>query len=247
MPITGDEFRFQIGPFKRVMDPAISLVAEMDGVPVAFCVTLPDFNPLLKKMNGSMGPRALITFLTGKSRVRDAVIIIIGVQRQLQGQGIMRVLQAELVRALRQRHYRTLTITWIADVNDKSRATATRPRRRAVASPDALRRPNWRAAMRQKHIPRGWKGREVAPSAHNTQPWRFAPLADGRVAVRWDPARALPVSDPTSRDLFLGLGAAVESARLRAAAAGRLADRSCPPAAGEETARLACLAPGRWR
>ena len=31
VPITGDEFRFQIGPFKRVMDPAISLVAEMDG------------------------------------------------------------------------------------------------------------------------------------------------------------------------------------------------------------------------
>lgn len=42
VPITQDEFRFQIGPFKRVMDPAISLVAELDGVPVAFCVTLPD-------------------------------------------------------------------------------------------------------------------------------------------------------------------------------------------------------------
>ena len=67
VPITGDEFRFQIGPFKRVMDPAISLVAEMDGVPVAFCVTLPDFNPLLKKMNGSMGPRAIATFLARQS------------------------------------------------------------------------------------------------------------------------------------------------------------------------------------
>src|SRR5688500_18310270 len=45
-------------------------------------------------------------------------------------------------------------------------------------------------------------------------------LPDGRVAVGWAPERALPVGDPTSRDLFLSLGAAVESARLRALAEG---------------------------
>jgi hypothetical protein len=219
VPITGEEFRFQIGPFKRVMDPAISLVAEMDGVPVAFCVTLPDFNPLLKKMNGQMGPREIATFLTGKARVRDAVIVIIGVQRQLQGQGIMRVLQAELVRALRRRHYRTLTITWIADVNDKSRATARalggRPWHRLTLYEGPIT-----SSGASQTYPAWLEGARTAPSAHNTQPWRFAPLADGRIAVQWDPARALPISDPTSRDLYLGLGAAVESARLRAAAAG---------------------------
>ena len=219
VPITADEFRFQIGPFKRVMDPAISLVAERDGVPVAFVVTLPDFNPLLKKMNGSMGPRALAAFLTGKARVRDAVIIIIGVQRQLQGQGIMRVVQAELIRALRRRRYRTLTITWIADENAKSRATAlalgAEPWHRLTLYEGPIARADGTEAVR------AWlEGARGAPSAHNTQPWRFAPLPDGRIAVRWDPARALPVSDPTSRDLFLGLGAAVESARLRSAAAG---------------------------
>jgi len=123
VPITHDEFVFQVGPFKRVTDPAISLVAELDGVPCGFAITLPDFNPLLKRMNGSMGPRAVATFLLGRRRVRDASLIIIGVQRQLQNQGVMRVLQAELLRALRRRGYRSLTITWIADVNDKSLAT----------------------------------------------------------------------------------------------------------------------------
>jgi len=57
----------------------------------------------------------------------------------------------------------------------------------------------------------------LAPSAHNTQPWRFVALPDGRTHVRWDPGRTLPVSDPTARDLYLALGAAVESARLRSA------------------------------
>jgi hypothetical protein len=43
---------------------------------------------------------------------------------------------------------------------------------------------------------------------------------DGAIVVRWDAARTLPAGDPTNRDLYLALGAAVESARLRAAVAG---------------------------
>lgn len=131
VPIGREEFAFQIGPLKRVMDPAISLVAEIDGVPCGFVVTLPDFNPILKRMGGSLGPRALLTFLLGRPRVRGAVVIIMGVQRQLQGRGIMRLLHAELLRAASRRGYRRLTITWVADVNAGSlaalRALGARP------------------------------------------------------------------------------------------------------------------------
>lgn len=63
-------------------------------------------------------------------------------------------------------------------------------------------------------------GARGAPSAHNTQPWRFTPLPDGTIAVTWDASRALPISDPTRRDLYLGLGAAIEAACLQAGAAG---------------------------
>lgn len=58
-----------------------------------------------------------------------------------------------------------------------------------------------------------------APSAHNTQPWV---LAYGRDEVRIgaDPARSLPDSDPTGRDLELGLGAFVETCLIAAAGAG---------------------------
>ncbi|MFI6603409.1 hypothetical protein ACIBHX_44845 [Nonomuraea sp. NPDC050536] len=49
-----------------------------------------------------------------------------------------------------------------------------------------------------------------APSAHNTQPWVLN-YGQDEVEVSWDPARALPISDPTGRDLRLGLGAFVET------------------------------------
>ncbi|MGW6500440.1 hypothetical protein [Nonomuraea angiospora] len=58
-----------------------------------------------------------------------------------------------------------------------------------------------------------------APSAHNTQPWTLTYTDDG-AEVGWDPARALPISDPTGRDLRLSLGAFVECCLIVCAGAG---------------------------
>jgi hypothetical protein len=58
-----------------------------------------------------------------------------------------------------------------------------------------------------------------APSAHNTQPWTLAYGPDA-VHVGVDPARSLPDSDPTGRDLELGLGAFVETCLIVAADTG---------------------------
>jgi len=69
-------------------------------------------------------------------------------------------------------------------------------------------------------LPTWLEGARLAPSAHNTQPWRFVVLSHDRIRVGWDPRRSLPESDPTGRDLYLGLGAAVEAASLCSAAAG---------------------------
>jgi nitroreductase len=69
-------------------------------------------------------------------------------------------------------------------------------------------------------LPAWLAGARMAPSAHNTQPWRFKLLPGGQALVGWDAARTLPAGDPTNRDLYLALGAAIESARLAAAANG---------------------------
>ena len=63
------------------------------------------------------------------------------------------------------------------------------------------------------------EGARMAPSAHNTQPWRFA-LQTDRILVGWETERMLLAGDPTKRDLYLTLGAAIESACLASARAG---------------------------
>ncbi|MCS7483687.1 Acg family FMN-binding oxidoreductase [Umezawaea endophytica] len=53
----------------------------------------------------------------------------------------------------------------------------------------------------------------LAPSIHNSQPWRFA-LHPDRVELRFDPRRRLPATDPESRELRLSCGAALLNVRL---------------------------------
>jgi hypothetical protein len=58
----------------------------------------------------------------------------------------------------------------------------------------------------------------LAPSSHNTQPWRFR-TSDGAIDVFADRTRALPVNDPEDRELTISCGCALFNIRAAAAAA----------------------------
>jgi hypothetical protein len=59
----------------------------------------------------------------------------------------------------------------------------------------------------------------LAPSVHNTQPWRLR-IGEGMLAVYADTERALSVLDPTLRQLTISCGCAVLNARAALAADG---------------------------
>ncbi|MCC7368074.1 MAG: hypothetical protein IT306_06620 [Chloroflexi bacterium] len=126
VPLTADELLFQVGAYRQYLDPSLLLVAEMDDVPRGFVLAMPDVNPLLKQLGGAFTGRRAVEALpaaAGWLWQRDACLIVQGVERRLQGQGIMRVLHHRLVRNLRRRRYRALSVTWIADENAASAAT----------------------------------------------------------------------------------------------------------------------------
>ncbi len=56
----------------------------------------------------------------------------------------------------------------------------------------------------------------LAPSTHNTQPWKFA-IRESGVEIYADYTRRVPVADPDDRELFLSLGAAIFNLRVAAA------------------------------
>lgn len=67
----------------------------------------------------------------------------------------------------------------------------------------------------------------LAPSGHNTQPWRFALLGD-TIRILPDYSRRLPAVDPQDRELWISLGCALENLVIAAGAAGYEADVTYP-------------------
>ena len=59
----------------------------------------------------------------------------------------------------------------------------------------------------------------LAPSGHNTQPWRFS-LKEDSIRIFPDFARRLPVVDPDNRELYISLGCALENLVISAKYAG---------------------------
>lgn len=64
----------------------------------------------------------------------------------------------------------------------------------------------------------------LAPNPHNLQPWIAELVGADTVRVYRDPARALPQTDPFSRQLTIGMGCFLELFRIAASARGTIAD-----------------------
>ncbi|MEX1998034.1 MAG: nitroreductase family protein [Candidatus Andersenbacteria bacterium] len=106
------------------------------------------------------------------------------------------------------------------------------------------------ATLKEKIIP----AILLAPSAHNTQPWRLA-IGEDYIDIYVDWHRHLAVSDPTQRELYVSLGCTLTNGIVAAAHEGNTAgvtyfpqgERAAAPAArltitsGETNAHLAAL------
>ena len=82
--LSQEEFDYIGADFKQVIDPNLCWVAEWDGEPVAVSVTLPDYNQVFKKMNGSLFPFGWYHFLRARSNIDQLRVFILGVKKKYQ-------------------------------------------------------------------------------------------------------------------------------------------------------------------
>lgn len=96
-------------------------------------------------------------------------------------------------------------------------------------------------AVERETLMRAIEAAELAPSSHNSQPWRFKLLRDG-VDLFAEKLRALPVVDPEDRELTISCGAALFNLRLALRQAGFATVVSLLPSVGgrDHLARVRC-------
>jgi len=83
----------------------------------------------------------------------------------------------------------------------------------------------------------------LAPSLHNSQPWRFR-ITDDTVEVFADPRRRLDVLDPAGREMLISVGAAVFTLRLAMRREGWIPDLAVLPEPADPDL-VARVRPGR--
>lgn len=82
--ISDEEFMAAASDLKQVINPDLCWIAELDGKPVALTVTIPDYNQVFKKMNGSLFPFGWYYFLRSKAYITQLRVFILGVKREYQ-------------------------------------------------------------------------------------------------------------------------------------------------------------------
>ena len=117
VPMTDDEFHHLAENLKTTVDPDLAFIAEYNGKPVGFCLTLPDFNQALKKINGRLLPFGIFKLLYYAKKIKQARVITMGVIKEYQLRGIDSLFYLETYRRGIAKGYNGAEFSWILENN----------------------------------------------------------------------------------------------------------------------------------
>jgi GNAT superfamily N-acetyltransferase len=120
VPVSAEEYAFQAGEMMWFLDRRLSVVAYHRGQPAGVVVCIPDLNPLLRAAGSRLSWATPLHFLRYRLTRSRAVIIYYAVAASQQNRGLNGAMLHRLVTQAKAAGYRSLGITWIADVNTAS-------------------------------------------------------------------------------------------------------------------------------
>lgn len=102
VPITDEEADLMANKLKPLVNPELVLYVEIDGEPAGFSLSLPDYNQVLKHLNGKLGFIGLIKFLYSKNKINMYRLMAMGVKKEYRNLGIELLLSYALLEKSRK-------------------------------------------------------------------------------------------------------------------------------------------------
>lgn len=118
VPVPEADFRHTAAAFRPLIDPALALIAEVDGEPAGFALTLPDFNEALQHANGRLWPIGALKLWWHSRRLRRATFKILMIRPEFRGRGVETLLIMETVRAVFTRGFREMDMSLTGEDNE---------------------------------------------------------------------------------------------------------------------------------
>ena len=117
VPMTEAEFDYLAEHLKDLVIPEFVPIIEIDNVPAAVSLAVPDYNIILKKLHGRLGPIEIIKFLLNKNKIKQGRLMIMGVRKQFQKMGLESILILETIKAGIKRGYTGGELSWVLEDN----------------------------------------------------------------------------------------------------------------------------------
>ena len=122
VPMTEPEFDKLARDLRQLVKPELAMIAESQGEPIAFSLTVPDWNQALKKVNGRLTtfglPVGLAKLLWYQRKIDRVRLMALGVKTGWRRRGIDAVLVVETIRRTHQLGYEGGEVSWTLEDND---------------------------------------------------------------------------------------------------------------------------------
>jgi hypothetical protein len=117
VPMTDEEIESMAKRLKPLIVPELLVIAEVNGSPAAFLMAVPDYNQVLSKINGRLGPVGIMKFLWHSRRISDIRIMTVGVKEEYRKKGIEGLLYLESFKAALRKGYKRAEMSWVLEDN----------------------------------------------------------------------------------------------------------------------------------
>ena len=117
VPMTEDEFVYIAKTLKLVINTDLVFFAEVNGEPVGFSLTVPDYNQVFLKMNGKFFPFGILKFLANRKKINGIRVIIMGVKHAFQRKGIDAVFILDTIKNGLKIGIKTCEVSWVLEDN----------------------------------------------------------------------------------------------------------------------------------
>ena len=117
IPLTDEETVYLGNNLKPVVVPEMTVIAEKSGEPVGFMGLLPDFNFVLKHMNGKMNPLSIIKAMYYSKKIKDLRLLLLGIKSEYRNRGVDALLFREGFKGVKKGGYRRVELSWILEDN----------------------------------------------------------------------------------------------------------------------------------
>jgi hypothetical protein len=117
VPLTDEEINLLAKELKPLVAPDLVLFAYWADEPVGFSVALPDYNEVLKHLNGKVGILGGLKFLYYSRKIKTVRVMLLGVKQAFRNKGVEVLLYIETFKRGPQAGYHQGECSWILETN----------------------------------------------------------------------------------------------------------------------------------